>query len=117
MQSLTFFRSIGVTKQPNEGITIMRIKRMNMMGFFAAAAFGVVAVTGCNDKSQPGEAMEKTGAALDTAAKKTGAAVNTAAEKTATATRDAAGAVVDKTGELLEKAGAAVEGAGADMQQ
>lgn len=99
-------------RKNNEGARIKRINQVNRLGVVAAVAFCVVAITGCNDKSQPGRAMEKTGAALSTAADKT----VDAAKATGTATKDVAGRVGEKTGETLEKAGAAVEEAGQKMQ-
>jgi hypothetical protein len=106
---------VTVFQETVEGGFAMKMGMLTGLGIVAAA---VVATTGCGRKP-PSESsatagpMERTGAAVDTAAEKT----TEAARKGATATKDAAGAVVEKTGAVLEKAGSAVEGAGADMQK
>jgi predicted small secreted protein len=45
----------------------MRINHANRLGAIVAVAFCVVTVTGCNDKSQLGQSMEKAGAAVEEA--------------------------------------------------
>ncbi len=75
---------------------------------------GVVAITGCGKKSEPGLGVgERTGVALDEAAKKSAEKAEDVAEKV----KDATGKAVEKAGETMEKAGAAMDKAGADMQK
>ena len=92
----------------------MKMDMIRALGVVAVVVC-VVAVAGCRQKSESeptGTAgvAERTGAALDKAAKKTVEATSTAAEKTveaakatATATKDVAGQVVEKTGEARRK--------------
>ncbi len=78
------------------------------------AVAGVLTLTGCSKKNQPQAGVgERTGAALDEAAKK-GAAK---AEAVAETVKDAAGKAVDKTGEVVEKVGEAVDKAGEKLQK
>jgi len=78
------------------------------------AVAGTLAITGCGKKTEPGPGVgERTGAALDEAAKKSAEKAEDVAEKV----KDATGKAVEKAGETMEKAGAAVDKAGADMQK
>ncbi len=78
------------------------------------AVAGVLTLTGCGKKPQPQAGVgERTGAALDEAAKKSAAKAKVVVEEV----KDAAGKAVDKTGEVLEKVGEAVDKAGTDMQK
>jgi hypothetical protein len=75
---------------------------------------GIFAITGCGKKTEPGPGVgERTGAALDEAAKKSAEKAEDVAEKV----KDATGKAVEKAGETMEKAGAAVDKAGADLQK
>lgn len=78
------------------------------------AVTGILASTGCGKKTESGPGVgERTGAALDEAAKKSAAK----AEDVAETVKDATGKAVEKTGEVLEKAGEAVDKAGENLQQ
>ncbi len=75
---------------------------------------GIFAITGCGKKTESGPGVgERTGAAIDEAAKKSAEKAEDVAEKV----KDATGKAVEKTGEAMEKAGAAVDKAGADLQK
>jgi hypothetical protein len=68
---------------------------------------GIFAITGCGKKTEPGPGVgERTGAALDEAAKKSAEKAEDVAEK-----------VKDATGKAVEKAGEAMEKAGEDLQK
>ncbi len=89
----------------------MKITCVKLLGLVAVA--GVVALTGCEKKTETAGVGERTGAALDEAAEKTA----DAAKSTAATVKDATGRAVEKTGEVMEKAGNAVEKAGSNMQK
>ncbi len=113
MYSESGWRNIRLLDEDNKERFVMKTNMIRALGIMAAA---VLVVAGCGKKSEqstPEGAMERTGAALDTAAEKTAEA----AKKAATATKSAAGVVVEKTGSALERAGSAMEGAGTDMQE
>lgn len=105
----------------------MKKDRTMILGIVALSSVVVLAGCGRKSESEPAESpgvMERTGAALDTAAGKTvetGAAAADktadAAKATAAAAKEVTGKVVEKTGDALEKAGDAVERAGASMRE
>ncbi len=63
---------------------------------------GVVAITGCGKKTESGPGVgERTGAAIDEAAKKSAEKAGDVAEKV----KDGTGKAVEKVGEAMDKAG------------
>jgi hypothetical protein len=77
------------------------------------AGLGILTVTGCGKKPQDPGVGERTGAALDEAAKKSAAKAEVLGEKV----KDGTGKALEKTGEVMEKAGEAVDKAGEDLQK
>jgi hypothetical protein len=77
------------------------------------AITGIMTMTGCGKKPQEAGVGERTGAALDEAAKKSAAKAEDITEKV----KDGTGRAVEKAGEVLDKAGEAVEKAGSDLQK
>jgi hypothetical protein len=95
----------------NKGIIIMKINTGTTLTIIAVV--GVLTLTGCGKKNHEAGAGERTGAALDEAAKKSAAKVDVVAEKI----KDGTGKVVEKTGEVVEKVGESVNKAGERLQE
>jgi hypothetical protein len=95
----------------NKGIISMKTNTGIMITTIAVA--GVLALTGCDKKNQQAGVGERTGAALDEAAKKGAAKAEDVTEKV----KNAAEKAVDKTGEVVEKVGEAADKAGEKLQK
>lgn len=89
------------------------MKTNTRMTLSIMAVAGILILIGCGKKKQPVGVGERTGVALDEAAKKSAAKT----EQVAAKIKDATGKVVEKTGEAVEKAGAAVDQSGAALQK
>jgi len=81
------------------------------------ATVGILTLISCSKKNPPKNASagvgERTGVALDEAAKKSAEK----AETTVEAIKENTKKVIEKTGEVIEKAGAAVEKSGVELQK